>query len=150
MKKIHVEVTVGIFVLIGILCLGYLTLHLGKLELFNTHEYLLKAKFNNIGGLKKDARVEIAGIQVGRVTDMILENEDLNAIVVLRIKNNIKISDDTIVQIKTSGLIGDKYVNLSPGGSDTFLKDGSFLIETQSPLDIEELIGKFVFGKVEK
>ncbi len=150
MKKLYVEVMVGIFVVIGILCVGYLTLRLGKLELFNTHEYTLKAKFSNIAGLKKDARVEIAGIEVGRVTDMILENEDLDAVIVLKIKKDIKISDDTIVQIKTSGLIGDKYVNLSPGGSDTFLKDGSFLVETQSPLDIEELIGKFVFGKVEK
>ena len=150
MKKIYVEVMVGIFVVFGILCVGYLTLRLGKLELFNAHEYTLKAKFSSIAGLKKDARVEIAGIEVGRVTDMILENEDLDAVIILKIKKDIKISDDTIVQIKTSGLIGDKYVNLSPGGSDTFLKDGSFLIETQSPLDIEELIGKFVFGKVEK
>ena len=150
MKKAYVEFAVGLFVLIGIVAVAYLTIRLGKLECFNTHEYVLKAKFPSIAGLKKDARVEIAGIEVGRVTSMKLETEDLDAVVYLKINDQYKLSDDTIAQIKTSGLIGDKYVNLSPGGSDTLLKDGAFITETQAPLDIEDLVGKFVFGKVDK
>lgn len=150
MKRQYTELMVGIFVLISIACIGYLTIRLGKLEIFNNHEYTLKAKFRTVAGLKKDARVEVAGIEVGRISAMNLDLQKLSAVVDIKIRDDVKLSDDTIASIKTSGLIGDKYLNLSPGGSDEFLKDGAFITETQEPLDIEELVSKFVFGKVEK
>jgi phospholipid/cholesterol/gamma-HCH transport system substrate-binding protein len=150
MKRQYIEITVGLFVLIGIACIGYLTIRLGKLEVFNSHEFILKAKFRTVAGLKKDGRIEIAGIEVGRISSMQLEPDKLDAIIVMKIRDDIKLSDDTIASIKTSGLIGDKFLNLSPGGSETYLKNGSFITETQEPLDIEELVGKFVFGKVDK
>lgn len=150
MKRQITEVMVGLFVVISVCCIGVMTIKLGKLKYFNKDEYTLKAKFQSVAGLKKEARIEIAGIPVGYVSDMFLDPEDLVATVEFMIKNEIKLGDDVIASIKTSGLIGDKFVQLSPGASEDYLSDGDYITETESPIDIEELIGKFVFGNVNK
>lgn len=146
--KASVETAVGIFVLIGILCVGYLTIKLGKLELLGDHYYVLNARFQSVSGLKKGAQIEIAGVPVGKVDSITFDQERQAALVKLKIENGVVLTDDVIASVKTAGLIGDKYIKLSPGGSDTVLKAGDTIIETESALDIEELISKYAFGKV--
>ena len=148
MKREYVEVAVGLFVLIGMLCIGYMTIRLGKWDIFSSREYVLKARFTSITGVKKGARVEISGIPVGKVGGFYLEPKAEVAIVELLIKKEYKITSDVIASIKTSGIIGDKYIKLTPGGSDDVLKDGDMITDTESGVDVEELISKFVFGKV--
>lgn len=146
--KASVEMAVGIFVLIGILSVGYLTVKLGKLELLADNYYVLNARFQSVSGLKKGAQIEIAGVPVGKVDLISLDHERQVALVKLKIEHGVVLTDDVIASVKTSGLIGDKYIKLSPGGSDTVLKAGDTIIETESSLDIEELISKYAFGKV--
>ena len=148
MKQSSVEVGVGIFVLIGIVCVGYLTLRLGELELLKGDYYHLNARFRSVSGLKVGAQVEIAGVQVGQVDGIALDGEDMNARVSLKIKNDVKLGDDVIASVKTAGLIGDKYIKLSPGGSADLLKPGDLITDTESALDIEELISRYAFGSV--
>lgn len=148
MKKSSVEIAVGVFVLICILCVGYLTIRLGKLELMGGNYYTLSARFLSVSGLKAGAQVEMAGVQIGQVDSVDLDPDDQVAIIKLRIKKDVHLTDDVIASVKTSGLIGDKFVNLSPGGSDDILKSGDTITETESALDLEELISKYVFGKL--
>jgi phospholipid/cholesterol/gamma-HCH transport system substrate-binding protein len=148
MKKSSVEFGVGVFVLIGILCVGYLTIRLGKMELIGSDDYRVKARFNSVSGLKVGAQVEIAGVQVGDVDAIELDAEDQVAIVTLKIKSGVKLTDDVIASVKTSGLIGDKFIKLSPGGSDIILEPGDMIVETESSLDIEALISKYAFGDI--
>jgi len=90
----------------------------------------------------------MAGVQIGRVGDVSLDAAEQIAVVILKIRKDIKLTDDVIASVKTAGLIGDKYINLSPGGSDTELENGDAITETESSVDMEELISKYVFGKV--
>jgi phospholipid/cholesterol/gamma-HCH transport system substrate-binding protein len=147
-NRYKLELAVGVFVLIGILAVGYLTIRLGKIQLLGGNYYTINARFSNIGGLKVGNEVQVAGVVVGRVESIKLNYEDYSVIVELSVLNNLKLSDDTIASIKTSGLIGDKYVSLSPGGSDEILSPGDTIIDTLPPVDIEELISKYVFGNV--
>lgn len=150
MKRSSLELGVGIFVVIGLICVGYLTLKLGKMDLLGGDYYHLKARFQSVGGLKTGAEVEISGVSVGRVGAIALDPKRMVALVTFDIKKGIVLPDDTIASVKTSGLIGDQYIKLSPGGSDRVLKNGDMITETQSALDIEELISKYVFGSVKK
>lgn len=148
MKKYSMETTVGIFVLAGLLCVAYLTIKLGKLEVFGSDSYSIRAKFKDVTGLKAGAYVEMAGVRIGRVGGIALDPKDSAAIVTLEIQNGVKLTDDAIASIKTSGLIGDKYVKVSPGGSDAVIRPGGMLVETESSVDLGDLIGKYVFGGV--
>ena len=148
MKKTSIEVAVGLFVFIGILCVGYLTVKLGKMEILGKDYYSLQAQFESVAGLKKGARVEMAGVPIGEVEAIALDTESLVARVQLKIQGDITITDDAIASVKTSGLIGDKYIKLSPGGSDLVLEAGDTIFETESSVDLEELISKYVFGGV--
>ncbi len=142
------EVFVGIFVLIGLLCTAYLTVKLGRMEVFGSNGYELQARFNSVAGLRVGASVEVAGVQVGRVAVIKLDNMSSQAIVTLYLDNQLKFTDDTIASIKTSGLIGDKFISLSPGGSDILLEAGDEISDTESAVDLESLISKFAFGGV--
>ncbi len=148
MQRKGIETAVGIFVLIGILCVAYLAIRLGRMEWFGGNYYKLSAYFTSVTGLKAGASVELAGVEVGRVDSIGLDMKTQMAVVQLKIENGLEIKDDAIAAIKTSGLIGDKFVSLTAGGSPQVLKPGDTIMDTQAPLDIEELIGKFVFGKV--
>lgn len=147
-KKYTMELFVGVFVLIGLLCVAYLTVQLGKMELFGNSGYTLIAKFSSTTGLRTGANVEIAGVSVGKVTQIALDDEYYSN-VHIRIRDGVKISGDTGAAVKTSGLIGDKYINLTPGGAEADLVDGDVLTETQGAIDIEDLISKYVFGSVQ-
>ena len=148
MKKIPAETIVGIFVVIGLLSVGYMTLKLGKLDLIGGKYYDLKARFSSISGLKPGAPVEMLGIQIGQVKAFTIDQEHQMAIVVMKIRSDIKVYHDAIAAVKTSGLIGDKYINIDAGGAEAVMKPGSTIRDTVPPVDIEELISKFVFGGI--
>ena len=148
MKKSSVELGVGIFVLIGLICVGYLTIQLGKMKLLGDDHYFLNARFISVSGLKVGAQVEIAGVSVGQVESIILDPKDQVAMVRLKIQKGIVLTDDVIASVKTAGLIGDKYIKLTPGGSDEILGSEDTITDTESALDIEELISKYAFGDV--
>ncbi len=150
MKKYTMETIVGIFVVFGLLCVGYMTVKLGKVNLFGDNSYSLMAKFTTVAGLRKGSPVNILGIDVGRVERITMDQENLRAVVELRIKNDIKIYDDAIASIKTEGLIGDKYLSIDPGGGGDLLKHNGVITDTQAAVDVEQLISKYAFGELKK
>jgi phospholipid/cholesterol/gamma-HCH transport system substrate-binding protein len=139
------EISVGIFMIMGMACLVYLSVNLGSVELFGSNVYTIDATFGSIEGLEPGASVEIAGVPVGKVKRITLEEN--NALVKMEIKKGTKISDDTIASIRTKGVIGDKFVKLSPGGSEDLLEDSDSLMDTESAISLEELISKYIFEK---
>ena len=147
MRKIDLELIVGIFVLIGIISLGYVSIKLGKMEWVGGGGYQVTAVFPSVAGLKVGALVEIAGVEVGRVKSLNLD-EDYQAQIVLDIDWGIDLQEDSIASIKTKGLLGEKYVEIVPGGEDEFIENGGKIQDTEPPIDLEELISKFIFGKV--
>jgi phospholipid/cholesterol/gamma-HCH transport system substrate-binding protein len=150
MKKYSLETTVGIFVVIGLLCIGYMTIKLGKIRMFGGDYYTLYAQFSSVSGIRVDSPVEINGIEVGRVEQLNIDQDKQIAMVKLRIGKGIKVYEDAIASIKTSGLIGDKLIKIDPGGGGDILKPGGTITETTSALDIEDLISKYAFGDIKK
>jgi phospholipid/cholesterol/gamma-HCH transport system substrate-binding protein len=146
MKKLDLELAVGLFVIAGVICLAYLSIQLGKMEVVGKRGYDIYALFSNSGGLKVGSSIVIGGVDVGRVKSIALDN--YQARVVLNFTEKVEIQEDAIASIKTSGLIGEKYVEITPGGSKTVIEPGGRVRETQSAMDIEGLISKFVFGKI--
>ncbi|NTW77336.1 MAG: outer membrane lipid asymmetry maintenance protein MlaD [Syntrophaceae bacterium] len=150
MKKYAMETVVGIFVVFGLLCVGYMTVKLGKIDFLKSDTYALVAKFTTVAGLRIGSPVNILGIEVGRVENITMDQEDLKAVVKIRLKKDIKIYDDAIASIKTEGLIGDKYLSIDPGGGGDRLADNGVITDTQAAVDIEQLISKYAFGEVKK
>jgi phospholipid/cholesterol/gamma-HCH transport system substrate-binding protein len=146
MKKFDLELSVGIFVLLGIICLGYLSIRLAKMDILTGDKYEVYAIFSDVGGLKAGSSVDIAGMEVGKVSSIVLENYE--AKVVMSVRKDIKLQEDTIAAIKTRGLIGEKFLSLTPGGSEKILTQGGQIREATPPVDFEELISKYIFGKV--
>lgn len=146
MKRFDLELAVGLFIIAGIVCLGYLSIKLGKMEVLGNKGYEVHALFSNSGGLKTGSAIVVAGVQVGRVKSITLEN--YRARVVLNIPWDVKIQEDAIASIKTRGLIGEKYVEITPGGSEKIIPPGGRIRDTQPAVDLEELISNFVFGKI--
>jgi len=146
MKKFDMELAVGVFMILGVLCLGYLSIKLGKMELFGNDGYELQAIFSNSGGIKNGSSVVIAGVTVGRVKQVSLD--DYQARVVLYLPRDIKVQEDAIASIKTKGLIGEKYVEITPGGAEEIIPPGGKIRDTQPAVDLEGLISSYVFGKL--
>ena len=146
MCKGKVELGVGIFVLIGLGCLIYLAVHLGKMEVFG-QGYQVSASFDNISGLKTGAAVEVAGVEVGRVEN-IMVTPDNRAKLQLSINPDIILKEDAIASIRTKGIIGDKYIKLSPGYADKTIPAGGKIRDTESAMEWEEIIAKYIHGKV--
>lgn len=146
MERSKLEPAVGAFVLGGLVCLGYLSITLGKLEVIGGSAYELHAEFSSASGLKPGATVEIAGVEVGRVKEIRLKGD--RASVSLALRNNLTLYDDTIASIKTRGIIGEKFVSLSPGGGGEALKPGDAIRDTESGFDLEELISQYIHGSV--
>jgi phospholipid/cholesterol/gamma-HCH transport system substrate-binding protein len=138
------EIIVGFFVLVGIACLGYLAIKLGKLEVLGNSGYMVYADFPSVAGLKIGDPVEIAGVKVGRVDVMGLADD--RARLQLRIQDDVKLQEDVIASVRARGLIGDKFVLITPGASDKIIPPGEKIRETESPPDIPDLIGKIVGG----
>lgn len=146
MEKTKLEIVVGVFVLVGVLCLGYLSIKLGKLEMVGGDVYEVEAQFNSASGLKPGSTIEIAGVEVGRVRGITLVED--RAKVKLAVNKTVKLYSDTIASIKTRGIIGEKFLALNPGGGGDPLKPGDIIRDTESGLDLEELVSQFVHGKV--
>jgi phospholipid/cholesterol/gamma-HCH transport system substrate-binding protein len=149
-KKYAMETTAGIFVVIGMVCIAYMTVKLGHVSFLGENTYPLYAKFTTVSGLRADSPVNMLGIEVGRVERITMDQKDQMAVVEMRIKEGIRVYGDAIASIKTEGLIGDKYLSLEPGGSEEPLKPGGTITETQPAVDIVDLIGKYAFGEVKK
>ena len=116
------------------------------MEIIGDKGYKLYAEFSEIGGLKNGASVEIAGVEVGRVKNISLS--DYQAKIELQINSGVKIQEDSIAAVKTKGLLGEKFIQISPGGDEKVIPPGGKIRETQPPLDLEKAIGNFIFGKV--
>ncbi len=146
MARTKVEVIVGFFLLLGMLALGYLAIKLGKMEVIGGAGYTVYAKFATVAGLRTGTAVEIAGVEVGRVEQINLEN--YQARVALRIDEGVKLPEDSIASIRTKGLIGEQFVKIAPGGSERMIPVGGQITETEPPVDFMELIANYIFGKI--
>lgn len=139
---------VGLFVLIGILALVFLSLRAGNLSTFSfAPTYRVHASFDNIGGLKVRAPIKSSGVVVGRVVNIGFDNTEFRAVATLEIEEKFLFPEDSSASILTSGLLGEQYIGLTPGGSDEDLKDGSTILYTQSAVVLEDLISKFLYSK---
>lgn len=148
MKKINIELIVGFFLIAGFCAFSYISLQFGEFSLFGQSQYYtVYADFDSVSGLKKGAVVSMAGVDIGKISKIEL-TADEQARVSLYLLKNIKLTDDAIASVKTKGIIGDKYIRISQGGSDDFLKEGDLLTETESAIDLEELVSKYIFGDV--
>ncbi|MFH1217511.1 MAG: outer membrane lipid asymmetry maintenance protein MlaD [Pseudomonadota bacterium] len=148
MKKTSVEFFVGVFLILSFMAFAYVSLQFGEFSVFSQGKnYTLVADFDSVSGLKKGASVSIAGVDVGKVSSIHL-TEAQQARVELYLSRNVKITEDSIASIKTQGIIGDKYIRISQGGSDVYLDEGELITETESAVDLEELISKYIFGDV--
>jgi phospholipid/cholesterol/gamma-HCH transport system substrate-binding protein len=148
MKNFKAEFFVGLFVLTGVLCLGYLSIRMARAEVFGEKGYPVHARFNNCGGLKNGASVMIAGVEVGRVKSVDLDKDEFQAHVIMLLDSALVIDEESIASIKTKGLIGEKFIDINPGGAEDKIKPDGELIETQDAIDIGDLISKFVHGKI--
>ncbi|MEX1119565.1 MAG: outer membrane lipid asymmetry maintenance protein MlaD [Terrimicrobiaceae bacterium] len=150
MTSHRLELLVGIFVVLGVVAVAYLTVKLGSGSLLGGETYLVEARFANAGGLNAGSSVLVAGVTVGRVEKVQMDPVDYSAIATLQIQSTLKIPADSMASIKTSGLIGDKFVALLPGADESYLEPGARITMTESSVDLESLIGKMAFGSVEK
>ncbi|MBI4774147.1 MAG: outer membrane lipid asymmetry maintenance protein MlaD [Deltaproteobacteria bacterium] len=148
MRKFNVETAVGTFVVAGFLCFAYLAIKLGDVHVFGREGYHVTARFSSVSGLKQGARVEIAGVVIGKVTSIRLA--DYQAKVDLQIEPDVTLRGDAIASIRTQGIIGDKFVKISPGGADEEIKDGGEILDTEGAISLEELISKYIFESKNK
>jgi len=144
-KKLTNEFTVGLFMLIGLVCISYLAIKMGDIDLFRANNYIIEARFTSVSGLKEGAFVEAAGVRIGHVKSITYLPEDALARVILRIQDIITIPDDATASIRTAGIIGDKFVKITPGGSPDYLESGMEITETEPSINLEELISKYIF-----
>ncbi len=148
MKNTRLEFIVGAFLVLGLLSFGWLAMHLGEVPwLSSGHTYVIYAEFDNISGVKTGADVQVAGVVVGSVSDITLSDDDL-ARAALQVNKSLKIPNDSIASVKSQGIIGDKYIQLTLGGDEELYKPGATIMDTESSVDLESLISKFAFGKV--
>lgn len=145
MKRLTLETAVGLFLLIGIASLFYLAINLGDIGLFKSSTYPVKARFDSVSGLKEGAMVEVAGVRVGQVEHIDLDTAAYQALVELSIATGVEIQEDAIASIRSEGILGDKFVKITPGGSEELIGRGEEIIETESSVSLEELLSKYIF-----
>lgn len=144
------EFVVGIFVIIGLIAAIYLTLVMGDKPWSTGDSYNIKARFNDVTGLREGSAIRVSGVKVGFVSKLELDRENFTVWAYLDIPKWLTLDDDTIASVKTDGLIGDKYVSIQPGGSGFQIEPGGSLFETESAVDLEGLIKNFAFGSVDE
>jgi len=148
MKNRSIEFLVGSFVLLGLVAVLYLAIQVGSARFFGSESYMVTARFSSASGVNPGSRVEIAGVRVGTVKDVVLD-EFFDAIVTLELPNSLELDEDTIASVKTAGLIGDRFIDLSPGGGFP-MESGYEIVDTESALDIESLISRFALGGIDE
>ena len=136
---------VGVFLLAGFLSFAWLAVKMGDINPFANETYPVTARFTSISGLKEGSTIELAGVVVGKVGSIKLDTGDYEAVVHLNIDKQVELQDDTIASIRTAGIIGDKYIKISPGGSDIILEAGDEIEETEPAISLEELVSKYIF-----
>lgn len=150
MGNSRMEITVGVFLVMGFLALGWLAMQLGEVSwLTGAKSYTLNAEFNNISGVKLGADIQISGVTVGKVRQLRL-NEDNLAMVAMQIDKGVNVPVDSIASVKSQGIIGDKFIQITLGGDETAYQPGETIVDTESAVDLESLISKFAFGQMDK
>ncbi len=145
MRSRTIEISVGAFMLTGILALAFLAIQVSGINIHDSNRdtYKLYAHFSNASGLAERAKITVAGVVIGRVTHIVLDPKDNRAKVEMAIQKNVNyLTLDSIAAIQTAGILGEKYISISVGGDADVLKDGSEIVDTQSALVLEDLISK--------
>ena len=145
MKRINLEVIVGLFVILGLVAFAFLAVKLGDIGSVETGHYRLNARFQSSSGLKEGSDVEMAGVIVGKVVNIRFDPEHYESVVEISIPKTIQLQDDAIASVRSTGLIGGKFIKISPGGSEELLQEGDTIYETESSVSLEELISKYIF-----
>jgi len=144
----RLEITVGLFLVLGFAAFGWLALQLGEVSwLGEGTTYTLYAEFENVSGVKVGAEVQIAGVTVGSVTELRLSKDDF-AVAALKLDKDIRLAKDSMASVKSQGIIGDKIIQITPGGDEEMYLAGDVIVDTESSVDLESLISKFAFGGV--
>lgn len=146
MKNIGVDFIVGIFVIIGAALLLYMSASIGGASLSNAGQYSLIARFENTSGLKEGAFVEVSGVRVGQARSIVFDPERYESVVEILLDESVNVPDDSIASIRTAGIIGDRFIKITPGGSDLYMVNGEEFIETEPSISLEELISKYMFS----
>lgn len=145
MKKMTLEMIVGLFLLAGFASFAWISIKMGDIKMFMDETYPVTARFISISGLKEGASIELAGVKVGKVSRIELDGGEYEAVVHLDISKKVDLTDDSIASIRTSGIIGDRFIKLTPGGSEIYLEPGDVIEETESSISLEELVSKYIF-----
>lgn len=146
----RIELLVGVFIVIGVACISYIAINLGDISMFGRDQYELKARFTSSSGLRKGAYVEAAGVRIGIVRDITFIPDEYLAEVTMAIDNHVEVQEDASASISTAGIIGDKFIKITPGGLDDILEPGEEILETEPSINLEELISKYVFESGDK
>lgn len=144
-QRSRIQIIVGLFLLLGLGCVSWLAIRLGDVSLFSGDQYQVVAKFTSASGLRKGAYVEAGGVRVGIVHSIEFEADSYLAVVTLSIDRGVPISEDAVASIRTAGIIGDKFVKITPGGAEDMLTAGMEIVETEPSINLEELISKYIF-----
>ena len=147
MKKFNVEMAVGVFLVAGFLCFAYLSVKLGDVNLFGDDTYQLSARFHSVSGLKEGDMVEMAGVPIGTVKKIELDPKEYEAVVHFDLQSEVRLQEDSIASIRTAGIIGSKYIDITPGGMEEYVAPGGELFETESAINLEKLVSKYIFEK---
>lgn len=145
MRKMNLEMIVGLFLLAGFASFAYISIKMGDIKMFMDESYPVTARFTSISGLKEGATIELAGVKVGKVRKIELDGGEYEAVVHLDISTDVQLTDDSIASIRTAGIIGDRFIKLTPGGSDIYLEPGDEIEETEASISLEELVSKYIF-----
>jgi phospholipid/cholesterol/gamma-HCH transport system substrate-binding protein len=143
-KQTKIEIAVGFFMLIGLASISYIAIKLGDLEILGQKSYIVNARFTSSSGLRTGAYVEAAGVRVGTIDSIVFDPEEYQSIVYMAIDNEVPIHEDAVASIRTAGIIGDKFIKITPGGGE-YLQPGEEIFETEPSINLEELISKYIF-----
>jgi phospholipid/cholesterol/gamma-HCH transport system substrate-binding protein len=144
-KRSRIEISVGIFMIIGLIAVSFIAIKLGDLTMLGKDQYQLVAKFTSASGLRTGAHVEAAGVRVGGIDSIEFDTDQYYAVVTININNGVTVSDDAVASVRTAGIIGDKFIKITPGGSGEYLTQGMEILETEPSINLEELISKYIF-----
>lgn len=144
-KRSRIEISVGIFMIIGLIAISFVAIKLGDLNMLGQDQYQLTARFTSASGLRTGAYVEAAGVRVGDIDQIVFDTDEYYAVVTMNIDNGVIISEDAVASVRTAGIIGDKFIKITAGGSEEMLQAGMEIVETEPSINLEELISKYIF-----
>lgn len=143
-KQTKIEIVVGFFMLVGLACISYIAVQLGDLQVLGQESYIVKARFTSASGLRSGAYIEAAGVRIGTIASIEFDPEEYLATVNMAIDKDVPIHEDAVASVRTAGIIGDKFIKITPGGGE-YLQPGEEIFETEPSINLEELISKYIF-----